>query len=65
MRSKQQLPDCCHKCGSNQFSSVRGVKTITRDIAGTLPNGYEFRAVQWTKKRCECGQLLTVRIYLP
>jgi hypothetical protein len=62
---KHEHPNQCIKCGSLQLNPVPGAKTITRPIAGTLINGFDYSAIQWTRKRCECGQVLTVRTYLP
>jgi hypothetical protein len=44
---------------------VKGSKIIERNLAGTLANGFKFRAVRWSRERCECGQMLNVRTYLP
>lgn len=62
---RRSLPDRC-RCGSQRMHSIPQSDIRTMAYAGTLPDGYEFSAIQWERKRCdECGQALAIRTFLP
>lgn len=58
-------PPKCIKCGSQKLSPIPDAPVIHRPIAGTLPDGFDYSAIRWTRVRCECGQTAIVKTYLP
>ncbi|HLC08793.1 MAG TPA: hypothetical protein VJK06_05865 [Methyloceanibacter sp.] len=61
----EEIPAACMKCGSVNLTRVPGSKALDRQISGTLPSGFQYGAIRWTRKRCECGQMIVVRTYFP
>ena len=60
-----EIPPACVKCGSTHLIRVKGSKTIDRAISGVLPSGFRYHSIRWTRKRCQCGQMLIVKTYFP
>jgi hypothetical protein len=58
-------PHKCVKCGSLKLSPIPDAPVIHRPIAGTLPDGFDYIAIRWTRVRCECGQVAVAKTYLP
>jgi hypothetical protein len=62
---QNKIPDRC-RCGSKRLRRIPKSEIRTMPYAGTLPDGFEYSAIQWERKQCfECGQVLAVKTYLP
>lgn len=60
-----EIPAVCPTCNGAELTAVPGAKPIRREIAGKLPSGLEYEAVEWQRSQCRCGQHVTVRKYFP
>jgi hypothetical protein len=56
-----QLPAVCPNCRSATKGELITV-TRVREIKGRVLN-FGYQQVEWSKRQCECGQVLDVRTY--
>src|SRR4051794_31804753 len=56
-----QLPAVCPHCRSATKGQLITV-TKVREMIGQVFN-FPFQKVEWSKRQCDCGQLLDVRTY--
>jgi len=61
----REIPAACIRCGSTELKKVPGSRPLLQEYGGELPGGFRYRAIIRERRRCECGQMLIVRVYVP
>jgi hypothetical protein len=56
-----QLPAVCPNCRSATKGELITV-TKVRELKGRVL-GFAYQTVEWSKRQCDCGQILDVRTY--
>ena len=59
-----ERPAACTACGSVNLTALGG-RPVNRVEQGGEIDGRTYAAIEWHDKRCECGQAVRVRVYMP